>query len=162
MPIGNSLIFLSGGRKPDEALVSNVMNQQLEELVQFIRQIVPQSKAIMNLSIDEKAGVVMFGWQSHKFIVKPSLEVLELRGINLMITGASILMQTALARTEKDRRVLGAVDESLGQVENFFSNHESEKGLTLLETVKQTVTKMGRLGQKQNKKAVRASSLKGA
>ncbi|MBM3833851.1 MAG: hypothetical protein FJ403_11390 [Verrucomicrobia bacterium] len=118
--------------------------QQLEELAQYIRQTLPQPKAITRLAIDTKANVVSYAWNAHKFLIKPSLEVLELRAINLVITGASMLMQAALMKRDKDNKVLGAIDESLRQVEDLFSNHQSEKGLALLESVKRTLEKIAR------------------
>lgn len=117
------------------------MDEQLQELAIYIQQTLPQSKSITHLQKDAKMGVVTFVWNSHKFIVKPSLEVLELRVDRLFITGASMLMQSALQKRDRDSKVFTQIDESLGQVEQLFNSHETEKGLSLLTTVKKTMEK---------------------
>jgi hypothetical protein len=118
------------------------MDEKLEELAQYITRTLPQSKAINHLQKDVKAGVVKFDWNSQKFMVKPSLEVLELRGANLYITAASMLMQAALMTYDKNSKVLTVLDATIGQAEEFFVNHQTEKAFEVLKTVKQT---MGRI-----------------
>jgi hypothetical protein len=118
------------------------MEQKLEELVQYLYQTLPQAKTITQLQKDGKAGIVIFSWNSHRFIVKPSLEVLELKATNLFITGASMLMQAALTKRDKDNKVLAAVDETLRQSEDFLVHHQTQKGLELLMAVKRTVEKI--------------------
>lgn len=118
------------------------MDQKLEELVKYIVRILPQAKSISNLHKDSKAGIVTFNWNFHKFVVKPSLEVLEIKGTNLFITGASILMQAAFTKYEKNNSVVGAMDDTLRQVEDFLNNKEIEKGLDLLKVVKGTLERI--------------------
>jgi len=114
------------------------MDQKLDELAQYIVRILPQRKSISNLREDAKAGIVRFTWHAHHFAVKPSLEVLELKGANLFITGASILMQSALSTCHKNSKVLGGMDDTLRQVEDFFSNHPPDRGLELFASVNQS------------------------
>jgi hypothetical protein len=114
----------------------------LEELAQYIMRTLPQSKAVSHLNTDAKAGVVSFDWNSHKFMVKPSLEVLEVKGNNLFITAASMLMQAAFTTYDKNSRVLSVMDDTLRQVEEFLTNHQNEKAMSLLEPVKQTLTRL--------------------
>ena len=68
------------------------MTLTLPELVVYIRQTVPQSKAIVHLEIKEAMEAVTFDWQGRQFLVKPSLQVLETKNSKLYITGASILV----------------------------------------------------------------------
>jgi hypothetical protein len=125
------------------------VNQELDELANYIRQTLPQSKAISNLSIETKSGAVSFAWNSRKFFVKPTLEVIELRGNGLFITGTSMLMQAVLARHQKEIKVSHAVEETIRQIEDLVSNHQTEKGLSLLEMVKQTIIKLTGPGEKK-------------
>jgi hypothetical protein len=122
------------------------MNQQLEELAQYIRQTLPQSKSIAHLHIDEKISAVRFTWHAREFIVKPNLTVLELKGVNLYVTGASMLMQAAFMKKDKNEKVLGVVEETLQQVEDLLSKHQTEKGLKLLDSVKQTLHRLSAAG----------------
>jgi hypothetical protein len=118
------------------------MNPKLEELAQYIRQTLPQSKSIAHLHIDEKIGAVRFSWHAREFIVKPSLEVLELKGQHLYVTGASMLMQAAFLKKDKNEKVLGVVEETLQQVEDLLLKRETDKGLKLLGSVKSTLQKL--------------------
>jgi hypothetical protein len=117
------------------------MIQNLDELTQYIRQTLPQSKAILNLRAEEKSDVVRFTWNSREFVVKKSLEVLEVRGRNVYITGASMLLQTVLMKRDRNEKILEAVVATLSEVEGMVRTN-SERGLALLGTVKQTLGKL--------------------
>ena len=119
------------------------MNAQLEELAQYIRLTVPQSKFIEGLQIKETAGVVSFRWQGREFLVKPSLEVFESKGTNVFITGASALMQLAFIKKDKNKKVLEAVLDSITRAEDLIKAMQTENGLKLLGTVKQSLIKLG-------------------
>lgn len=121
------------------------MEDKLEELAQFVRETLPHIKAISNLQKNVTAGVVIFNWHSRRFAVKPSLEVLEVKGDGLYITGASILMNAAFTRQDKNRQVLTAVNETVGQAEDLLNHHQLEKGLSLLEIVKNSLSKLAGL-----------------
>ncbi|MBM3835606.1 MAG: hypothetical protein FJ403_20515 [Verrucomicrobia bacterium] len=118
------------------------MDSKLEELSHYIRQTLPQPKAITRLAVIEKAQAVSFAWHSREFIVKPTCEVLELKGNSLFITGASMLIQAAFTKKDKNEKVLVAVDETLQQVEDLASKHQTERALSLLEPVKQTLRRL--------------------
>jgi len=122
------------------------MNPKLEELSQYIRQTIPQSKSITHLHVNENAGAVTFTWHARQFIVKPSLEVLEMKGQNLYVTGASMLMQAWFMKKDKNEKVLGVVQETLQQVEELLSKQETEKALKLLDSVKQTLQRLASPG----------------
>lgn len=119
------------------------MNEKLEELARFIRETLPQPKAILNLQLKDPPGVVTFRWHQREFLVKPSLEVFEIKGKNIFITGASMLIQTAFLKKKKLETVIGAATETLHQVEEFFKGSQFEKGATLLVSVKKALVGLG-------------------
>lgn len=118
------------------------MDPKLEELAQYIRATLPQAKAISHLNINEQARIVTFTWHARQFIVKTSYEVLELKGTTLFITGASMLIQAAFTKKDKNEKVLTAVGETLEQVMDMTNKHQTEKALSLLDIVKQTLQKL--------------------
>jgi hypothetical protein len=118
------------------------MNEKLEELAAYIRQTLPQSKTMTHLEIDPKAGFVSFVWHGRKFIVKPNYEVLELKGDTLFLTAASRLMHAAFTTRDRNSKVLSAVEETCGQVQDFLSHHRPEKALELLTMAKKTLARL--------------------
>lgn len=119
------------------------MIQNFDELAQYIRQNLPQPKSITNLQLKEKSGVVTFQWHGREFAIKKSLEVLEIKGQGLFITGASMLMQSALTKVGKDERLLDSMIDALQEAETLINDQpQRESGLKLLETVKATLRKM--------------------
>jgi hypothetical protein len=118
------------------------MIETLEQLTQYIRQNLPQPKAIMNLRVQEKTGVVMFVWNAQEFVVKKTLEVFELKGQNLFVTGATMLMQSALRTVTRSETVIGTVLDALREAEELVKDEkQKESGLKLLESVKSTLRK---------------------
>ncbi len=117
------------------------MLQTLEELVHHIRKTVPQSKRITHMASDQKAGAVMFDWQSRKFAVKKSLQVFEMKGPRLYITGASTLLQANLEARVQNQKVIANIVEKIQQAENLVES-DSPQGLSLLQSVKQTMEKL--------------------
>jgi mevalonate kinase len=118
------------------------MDEKLEELIQYIRKTIPQPKAILHLTKDPKAGIVTFTWHARKFIVKPTLEVMELRGTKLYVTGSSMLMHAAFTKSDKNEKVLSALDGTLKEVEEFVAHHQVEKAMELLAVAKKTLEKL--------------------
>jgi len=114
------------------------MLQTLDELVQYLRRTVPQAKLIKHMLPDEKAGVVTFEWQSRRFAVRKSLEVFEVKGNRIFVTGASGLMQAALTTKNRNQSVINAVIETLEQVEGQMRDNKP-KALALLDSVKKTL-----------------------
>lgn len=116
------------------------MTQALEELVQYIRQTVPQSKQIKHLTVDEAAKVVTFEWQSRRFAVHISLRTFELKGTQLFVTGASGLMQDLLIRKVNNREVIGEVMKTLQEIEGRVKDNQ-QQAMDLLQTVRRTLEK---------------------
>jgi hypothetical protein len=120
------------------------MIETLDQLTQHIRQNVPQPKAIVNLHLQEKTGVVTFVWHAREFVVKRSLEVLELKGQNLYVTGATMLMQSALRSAGKSEVVLESLMDAIRHAEELIKDKDEkqkESGLALLVSVKATLRK---------------------
>lgn len=114
------------------------MFQTLDELVQYVRRTVPQPKLIKHMIPDEKAGVVIFEWQSRKFAVRKSLEVFEVKNNRIFVTGASGLMQAALTTKNRNQSVINTIIETLQQVEGQMRDNQP-KALALLDSVKKTL-----------------------
>ena len=115
----------------------------LEDLSKYVRLTLPQPKLIENLQVQTQAGVVSFGWQGKEFVVKPSLHVLEVRGKEVFITGASMLIQSTLMKRDKNEKVISAAIEVLIQVEDLIkAKRQVESGLKLLDSVKSTLRKL--------------------
>ena len=117
------------------------MTNTLEELVQFVRRTIPQSKSIKHLTADDKAQVLTFEWKSRKFAVRTSLETFEMKGRNLFITGASGLLQNLFLNKAKNTTVIAEVSETLQQVEGQMRDNQ-QNGLVLLQTVKNTLARL--------------------
>lgn len=115
--------------------------QELQELAQYVRFTVPDSKTISGLRANEQAGMVQFTWRTQHYAVKPSLEVFELKGSNVLITGASMLMQAALRTKQKNSHVIEAVVETLRTAEHTLTDNQKQ-GLALLSEVKKTLSRL--------------------
>ena len=119
------------------------MPENLEELTQYIRETIPQPKSILHLRHMTEADAVSFAWNGREFVVKNSLQALEIKNDKLFITGASMLMQLALMKRNKNEKVLGAVVENLRHAEEYINNPlRREQGLTLLGTVKASLKRL--------------------
>lgn len=115
----------------------------LQELTQYIRETVPQAKAIAHLQIRESMDAVTFGWQGRDFLVKPSMQVLEMKNNNLYITGASMLLQSVLLKRDSNQKVIESILEVLYQVEDLILvKHQTEAGLKLLTNAKATMRRL--------------------
>lgn len=118
------------------------MNPSLEEVAQYVRQTLPQSKAIQNLQLRSDVGALTFRWNGRDFLVKPSLETFELKGSNVIITGSSMLMQAALMTKTKNEKVVVTMIETMRQAEDFLRANQKDNGLSLLATVKKTLASL--------------------
>ena len=119
------------------------MPASLDELVQYIRETLPQPKQITHLKNNVQAGVVTFGWNGRDFAVKPSLEVFELKNAQIFITGSSMLMQLALLKRNRNEKILAVLVGTLQQAEDMINNPlNRDKGLNLLQTVKATLRRL--------------------
>lgn len=115
--------------------------QELDELTQYIKKILPDQKALSNLRPNPAANVVEFTWHARHFVVRTSLDVFELKGQTLLITGASMLISAALRTKDKNTKIVEAVIESLRAAEENMRSHQ-ERGLSLLTEVKKTLGKL--------------------
>lgn len=115
-------------------------NTDLNELLRFIMETVPQPKAIQNLQIKDPPGVAAFRWHQREYIVRPSLQVFELKGKEVFVTASTMLLQTAFMRKRTTNKVLEVAVETLQQVEGFIKGNSVEKGFTLLASVKKTLS----------------------
>lgn len=116
-------------------------SQSLEDLSQNVRRTVPIPSAISRLEINQPAGYVELTWQSRHFVVKPSLEVFELKGKTLFVNGATMLIQSVLTRQESTNRIVKAIEGALERVEDLFKTRRPEAACSLLAQVKATVSK---------------------
>lgn len=113
----------------------------LDDLTIHIRKVLPDSKALAHLQTNAQAGVVEFNWHSRHFVVKPTLEVFELKGRTLLITGISMLIQAALQTKDRHTKIIEAVVESLKAAEeNLRANRD--RGFSLLTDVKKTLSRL--------------------
>ncbi|MBI2950187.1 MAG: hypothetical protein HYY23_21335 [Verrucomicrobia bacterium] len=113
----------------------------LDELVQYIRRVLPAPRHLTRLEQNPLAGIVEVTWHSRNFAVTPKLEVVELKGRTLVCTGASMLLQTALRTKERNNRMITGIIETMRMAEDSM-RYNPERGFTLLEDVKGTLVKM--------------------
>ena len=119
------------------------MPETLDQLAQYIRDTLPQPRSILHLKALAEASAVSFGWNGHDFVVKPSLQALEIRNGKLFVTGASMLMQMALMKRNRNEKILGAIVENMRQAEDLLNNPiNRDKGLALLGTVKASLKRL--------------------
>ena len=106
-------------------------NEALEELALYIRQTLPQPRAIQRLEMMHQLEAVRFHWQGREFLVRKNMDVLELKGgDNLYVTGTSILIQNVLTKKSKNEKVLNAIEENRSQLANpFFAYFELNEAL---------------------------------
>lgn len=119
------------------------MIESLPELAQYIRQSVPDPKAILNMKVNEKLGAVMFIWHGVEFLVKPSMHTFEIRGYNLYITGISTLLQVVLMRRNQNEKVLESALDTINEAEDLIRvKDQGQAGIRLLSSVRDTLGKM--------------------
>ena len=94
-----------------------------------------------NLRTNAQAGVVEFTWHARHFVVKPTLDVFELKGQTLLITGASMLISAALRTKDKNTKIVEAVIETLHAAEENM-RASPDRGLSLLTEVKKILGKL--------------------
>lgn len=123
------------------------MSLTLEELAKHIIQTFPSPRAITHLEQKPTWEAITFHWQGRRFVVRTSLQVLEMRGNRVFITGASMLAQSVLVTKTKQTNVLDSVVKTLHEAEELLVNRlRMESGLKLLTIVKASLAKL--LGSK--------------
>ena len=55
------------------------MIANLDELAQYIRENIPQNKAIQHLEVQATLDAVTFKWNSTEFLVRKSLDVFQIK-----------------------------------------------------------------------------------
>ena len=119
------------------------MITSLPELALYIRHTVPDPKAIMSMKANEKLGAVIFIWHGVEFLVKPSMQVFEVRGYNLYITWISTLLQVVLIRRSQNEKVLESALDSIHEAEDLIRvKNQGQAGARLLASVRDTLGKM--------------------
>ncbi len=116
----------------------------LDELVLYVKKILPNSRSIIDIEKLEKAKAIKFAWNKRHFIVKKDLTCFELkRKSDLFITGASSLIQSALTTTSVNTKGIESVIEALEETEKSLTNTiQQAKSLTLLNTARLRLEKL--------------------
>ena len=118
------------------------MIANLDELAQYIRENIPQSKAIQHLEVQATLDAVTFKWNSTEFLVRKSLEVFQIKEKKIYITASSMLMQVVLQTASRIDRVLAATVESLDQAQDLMKRSDVSKAMQLLDPVKKALAKL--------------------
>lgn len=119
------------------------MTAALDQLIQRVREALPQPERIQNLQAHCETGVVTFLWDHHSFVVRLSRQVLELRGKNLYITGPALLMEAALRSENKHEQIVQTAAEMLRQAAELIGNRaQVDAGMQLVQTVKNTLQRL--------------------
>lgn len=119
------------------------MIETLEQLAQYVQKSIPEPRALTGLRTQEQNGYISFQWHTTQFVVKKTLQVFELRGQSLLVTGSSILMQAAFTASQRQERILSAIVDAMRQAQTLVENGEDiAMGLKLLEGVKQSLRKL--------------------
>lgn len=129
----------------------------LEELSSYIRHTLPQAKVLTELKLNKEAAVVTFAWKGHRFLVKKSFEVFELKGKTIFITGASQLMQSVLKNKEKNKKVVSTAADMLQEAEALLRNSKTSDALKLLQPLKRSLAHL--VGTSSNQPKPRAASV---
>lgn len=115
--------------------------QNLDELEQYLRKVMPQWKSVQYLRKNAQAGFVDFKWNGHHFAVKPTLESFELKDNKLYITGGSLLLQNALVIRTGNEAKFDAMAEILSKAEESVRSN-ADQALALVASVKKTIENM--------------------
>lgn len=115
--------------------------QSLDELEQYLRVVMPQSKSIQHLQKNGQYGFIDFRWNGHHFAVKPTLEAFEVKDNRLFITAGSLLLQSALVKRTSNEATVAAIAETLEKAEDLMRARPDE-GMALVSSVKRTIEKM--------------------
>ena len=119
------------------------MIETLDELAQYVRQSLPDSRSILHLKVNPTMGAVSFIWHGLEFIVKPSLQVVEVRGYTLYLTGVSTLLQTVLMRRNANVKVLEAALKTIEEAEEMIRvQNLHQPGMKMMASVRDTLAKM--------------------
>ena len=119
------------------------MIETLEQLAQYVQRSVPEPRSLRALQAQENSNYVSFEWNATRFVIKKSLQVFEIRGQSLQVTGSSILMQETFVRSERLERILSVLIDSMHQAQTLVANEEDvTMGLELLAGAKESLRKL--------------------
>ena len=115
----------------------------LPELTGYISKTIPSPRELAELKANEAAGVATFSWHRIHFLVKPTLEVYEIKNSQIFITGSSLLMTRILAGSSRREQTIEVVLETMRQASELLTNsNTSRSGFELLGVVKKTLARL--------------------
>lgn len=115
--------------------------ENLQQLEEYLRKTLPEARSIQKLHRNEEGKYIDFVWHQRHFVVKPELQVFELKDARLFITGASMLIQASLLKKDRSEKVLVAVLETIEKAEEMMRSNR-EQGLALVESAKGSLRKL--------------------
>ncbi len=119
------------------------MINSLEELTQHLKCALPQPKAILHLKSSEDGKYIKFVWNGKTFLVLKNLQVFEVKGTKVFITGASSLMQSTLMVKNYHQKSIEGMAETLAEIEGMVESvYKRERGLQMLDVVKNKLAKL--------------------
>jgi hypothetical protein len=119
------------------------MITDLDELIQHLKHTLPQPKAILHIKPSDEGKYITFVWNGRTFLVRQNLQVFEVKGTKVFITGASSLMQSALVVKNYHQKSIEGMMETLGEVEGMVGTvYQRERGLQMLDALKKTLAKL--------------------
>ena len=114
-----------------------------EQLSQHLRRNLGSVGPLALLKVHEAHGFVSFRWHERDFVVKRSMESFEVKGQNLLVTGASILMQAVLRRAESNSVTIEGLVNSIQATESLIKDEkERGAGFKLLANMKATLRRL--------------------
>ncbi len=135
------------------------MIDNCETLAAHVRDSLIPSSGITGLKAHESHGFVSFRWYDRDFVVKKSMEVFEVKGQNLFVTGGSILLQAVLAKADNDTKIVETIVSSIRQVEDLIADDDQrDSGFKLLGTVRDTLKRLSRQKVETNRTSLASSN----
>ena len=114
-----------------------------EQLTHHVRRNLGSAGPLALLKVHEQHGFVSFRWHERDFVVKRSMESFELKGQNLFVTGASMLMQAVLKRAEIDSVAIESIVSSIRAAEGLIGDEkERSAGIKLLANIKAALRRL--------------------
>ncbi|MCF7762218.1 MAG: hypothetical protein K9N62_00940 [Verrucomicrobia bacterium] len=106
----------------------------------MIREAVPQPYSIRRLTALPESEAVRFLWNGREFVVRTSLQALEIKNNRLFITGASMLLQLVLVERNQNSKALESVLDNLQQAAILMEfPFRRGMGFRLLSQIKSTL-----------------------
>ena len=114
-----------------------------EVLSQHVRRNLGSSGPLALLKVHESHGFVSFRWHERDFVVKRSMESFELKGQNLFVTGASMLLQAVLKKAESDSVTIESLVSSIRAAESLIADEKDRSaGFKLLANIKAALRRL--------------------